>query len=308
VLNSKINALQFYEFKDGGKMTKRIKFEKEGDKGVGSITKFLAHNLDSIFLLSAYQYRLYLVNSKGDILEKYSLLNKKIGNNTAMPDPFPFSKMILLKDYLYICSIPDDNPSTNAFYLSKNSVTRLDLKRKKYDYIYGFPKLYKTYRYPNSLTHIDMSFIPTINKFIYSFAASENIQITDINHQKTKEYYAGSILFDKIKPLVKPIRDEMKNNLEGNKRAKFVKLLYDPYRNFIIRTTCTSAISEDNLQQTQKASLIFLNQQFSKVGEVISGEDKFLLNIHFTKEGIYILKKPEKEDEMVYECFEVVEK
>ncbi|NJK82437.1 MAG: DUF4221 family protein [Saprospiraceae bacterium] len=305
VLNSKINALQFYEFKDGGKMTKRIKFEKEGDKGVGSITKFLVHSTDSIFLLNAYQYRLYLVNGQGDILEKYSLLNKKIGDDTAMPDPFPFSRIILLEDYLYICSIPDDNPSTDAFYLSKNSVTRLDLKRKKYDYIYGFPEIYKKNRYPNSLSQICMDFIPTINKFIYSFAASENVQVTDINHRQTKEYYAGSILFDKIKPLTKPITDEVENNLEGNKRAKFVKLLYDPYRNFIIRTTCTSAINEDNRQQTQKASLIFLDYQFKKMGEVITKEDVFLLNIHITKEGIYIFKKPDNENEMVYELFEV---
>ncbi|NJK82427.1 MAG: DUF4221 family protein, partial [Saprospiraceae bacterium] len=236
VLNSKLNALQFYEFKDGGKMTKRLQFEKEGAEGVGSISKFLIHSLDSIFLLNAYQYKLYLVNDKGKILEKYSLLNRKIGDNTALPDPFPFSKMIFLKNSLYICSVPDENPNADAFYLTKNSVIRLNLKNKKFDYIYGFPEIYKKNRYPNTLNHIYMGFIPTMNKFMYSFAASENIQVTDIDHQKTEEYYAGSVLFDEIKPLAKPIPDAMMNNLKGNKRARFTALFHDSYRNLIIRT------------------------------------------------------------------------
>ncbi|NJK83069.1 MAG: DUF4221 family protein [Saprospiraceae bacterium] len=306
VLNSKLNALQFYEFKDRGKMTKRLQFEKEGEYGVGSISKFLVHNLDSIFLLNAYQYKVYLVNDKGEIIEKYSLLTRKIGDNTALPDPLPFSRMTLLGESLYICSVPDENPSTDAFYLSTNNVTKLNLRSKKFDYIYGFPEIYKTNRYPNKLNNMDLSFIPPLNKFIHSFAASENIQVTNIDHRQTKEYYAGSILFDKIKPLVKPIPDATKNNLEGNKRPSFITVLHNPYQNLIIRLANTEAINEDNRQQKQKGSLIFLDYQFNKIGEAVFEEDMFLLNMHFTEEGIYIFKKSDNENEMVYELFEVV--
>jgi hypothetical protein len=225
-----------------------------------------------------------------------------------MPDPFPFSKMVFLRESLYICSVPDENPNTDAFYLKKNSVIRLNLKSKKFDYIYGFPEIYKKNRYPNTLKYLDMSFISPLNKFVYSFAASENIQVTDIEHRQTKEHYAGSILFDKIKPLAKPIPDEMKNNLEGNKRPLFLRVLYNPYEDLIIRLTDTPSINEDNRLQKQKGSMIFLNHQFNKVGEVVFEEDMFLPNLHFTKEGIYILKQPDKEDEMVYKFFEVVEK
>lgn len=308
LLNSNINALQFYEFKNKGKLLKRVKLDTEGENGMGLISQFLVHTSDSIFLLNASQYRLYLINGKGDIITKYSLLNRKIGDGTAMPMVFPFHGrgMVFHKGKIYLSSRPDLNTSLLSAYQDNYSTIELDLVTKKFSYIYGFSEIYKKNLYPVNKTFHSFIYSSSLDKFIYSYQVDDNIQVTD--YQNTEQYHAASPEIGTIQPLPKPILSDIENNEEGNKRASYLGLFFNPYQKTYLRTAVPASFEANGERRDVEFIFIYLDEHLKKLGEWKLPQIYVPFFIHFTKKGMHLLKLSGNENEMVYECFEVMVK
>ncbi|NJL12058.1 MAG: DUF4221 family protein [Microscillaceae bacterium] len=304
LLNPKLNALQFYEFKSRGRLLKRLVFATEGEHGVGQISKFFVHSPDSIFLLNAPQYQVYLANANAQIIRKYSLLKSKIGPNTGMPDPFPLSEIVTHRGKLYLASLPDLHPATKEYYKGKQAFIQLDIKTGDFAYLFGYPATYQQAHFPNQFTMHSFAIIPTLDKIIHSYSADDKIQVADLTHQQVEEYPANSPLFGEIAPLKSPVFDETQNNQLGNQRPRYLNIKFDLQHKILARAALTAAYDEAGHPQPTKGSLTFLNEDFKKIGAAVFEENHLLLNFHFQAGYLYILlENQESEDEMVYQQY-----
>ncbi|PKQ66751.1 DUF4221 family protein [Raineya orbicola] len=306
-LNSKINSLDFYSIEDK-RLIKRIKFAKEGENAVGKIYQFLYHNADSIFVVNSYQYKVFLIDETGKVKEKYSLIKqKKHSATTAMPAIFPFNHSLILEsNKLHIASSPDDDPYKDSFYQRKGLCIILNLKTKEFAYAMEFPKIYKDKYFATPFNFFSRIFLKKENKFVYSFLADKNIQITDMNHNLIEGKELDAPHFIEIPSLKKRIIDSQENTNAFNQNARYAEMYYNPFTDEYYRGV-EIPLSKDN---KSKVYLAIFDKNFNNIGEVLIYEsDKLtynLLNAFFTSEGMWIQRITDNEDELVYDLVEFV--
>ncbi len=306
ILNQKNTSIDVYDFKDGGILQKRIILKKEGIDGVGVINDFLVHTQDSIFLLNCYGYKVFLVNDKGKIITKYNLLKNKVGKETAMPDPFPWHKMVFFKKNLYISSVPDSNPFQKDYYEKEQNLIVLNTENHFFDIKVGFPDIYKNKIYPYALSSFSRAFSTSKKSFFYSFFADENIIVYDYEHKNKKSYIANSKYLKKVENLKKEILDETSNNIIANKLSFFNFIHYDSYKDLIYRFFSLKVQQQD--KQIEKLGVIVLDKNFKIIGDfLINDKKKYnILQPFFTPEGMWIQRLTDNEDELVYDLVEFV--
>jgi hypothetical protein len=73
LFNSRLPAIQFYNWKTR-QLDFKIHLAKEGPNGIPNASSLFVHTLDSIFVLSAYQYKFFQINRAGEVLNTISLL------------------------------------------------------------------------------------------------------------------------------------------------------------------------------------------------------------------------------------------
>ena len=302
ILNRRVNTIQFYDFKDGGKETKRIILEKEGNNGVGNISDFLVHTQDSIFVLDAPMFKLSLVNSNGKLLFTYNLFDKRENAKNATPSPFPFTPIVMLDNKIYISSTPLTQALTK-YYELKGCVIIVDLKTKNISHKYGFPEVYKKNIYPSMLTMFHRTYSPKHKKFVHSFMADHHIQVTD--YETNMQYLANSKQLEAVEILKKEVTDPTENNKVTMQTAIFWGIYYDKFRDIFYRSFILN--DKDN---SKKTGLIILNTDFQRIGEVekVPQENTLPIMPLFTKEGMWLLNTKGKEGFITYDLFELVKK
>ncbi len=308
ILNRKDNSLLFYPFQDKSKISKKILLEKEGNNSVGQITDFVVHTEDSIFVLNSGRYTLYMLNKNGKVMETYKILKGKVGQETAMPDPFPFHPLIYENGKVYITGAPDRNPMKDDYYVAKSLLIEVNLKTKDFQYKYSFPEVYRKNIYPHNLNMTFRTYSKKHNKFIYSFPADNHIQVT--NHQtddENKQYLANSAQLQEVIPTKKRILDPVESSRVGNSMSVFGFVHYDNHRDLFYRAFAIR--TKDNKEIISKDGLIILDTDFNKIGEIaeIPKENSFL-NPIFTKEGMWLMRQESKEGFITYDLFELTKK
>lgn len=234
VLNSDYNALLFYSISQE-KFLYKINFKKEGENGISAITGFLYHNADSIFLLSAYQYKLYLFNKKGILIDKYNLLkNEKVDVGSALAVGNMFSKMEKINDEIHISTIPYLKPESKEFYSSKKIHQVLDLKTKEYRFLpITYSDTYQKNAYPSAFFIFHRCYNPKKQIFVYSFMADDKLMATD----GKKVSYHNAVYEQMSKPLkLKNFTfNEDEHKKVQDKSNQYLMILYDPYRDVYYR-------------------------------------------------------------------------
>jgi hypothetical protein len=311
LFNTKKQKLQFYELKTGN-FIRAISLESSGNNGVGLAKSFLVVSKDSIFVISSNQYKVFLINALGKVLESYRLINSSKPNATsAMPDPMPFyHPPVLLNNQLHISSIPDDNPYFDSFYQRENLTTILDLKSKEISYAYSFPDNYRKNIYPTNMNFYCRVYIPHLNSFAYSFLLDEHIRIVSSNYQNEKTFQAIPNNFELFKGLKKRIADAFEDSKIGNTLPSFVSLQHNPFEKKTYRILQIPKTDEKGNLRKDKYKLILLgfDENFNKIKEITFNEKSphNPLHLFFTPEGMWIQRSTENEDELVYDLVEFV--
>jgi hypothetical protein len=132
------------------------------------------------------------------------------------------------------------------------------------------------------------------NKFIYSFLGDNHLYITQ-DHSKFDKYFAGSQFFEKTNPYPKnksSVIDYMKYMCEN---SYYNYLIYDEYREVFYRfvNLAMEVTPKDDLEKLISypplASIIIIDKNFRKIGELKLPQNKFLVsNAFVAKEGLYI--------------------
>lgn len=304
------NMIFFNNLQDSEKSF-TLDFEIEGPNGVGEMTEFYFHSFDSIFIFDRYAYQLSLVDSMGIIKRKYSLRGTdgiKPEENTVISWLSNKSKPVLINNFLYIPSFPDEDPY-HSNYSKENLLMELNLASGEFELTLGFPSKYRAGGFWGGPYHI----LPSIsrssnpNELLISFPVEDSIFTFDIKKQilKPAAYLKSSLLSEmNPNPNFSLDRQEMTNYQLGT--DYYFSLLYDPYRDQYYRIA-NQKYSEESIQKMlnrepgnpNKQNLLVFDSNFNKINEfeLPSGFTGFLFFIF--ESGVYMVKNiDDDEDEL----------
>lgn len=192
-------------------VTKKIAFKvtiaKDGPNGMGGLSGFYVHSLDSIFILSSYSYSLYLTDTSGVIKNTYKLIRDNApGKNTSLPTVRTNRPIFKFNHHLYIPAIADEDPYFND-YKQKNLLINLSLESNTFTYQIGYPEIYKKGYW--GLDHALPSF---------AYNSTENIIVVNYPVDQAVYFYTDSALHSV---------GEVRSNLINNEPVPLKKYVED---------------------------------------------------------------------------------
>lgn len=258
------NNLLFYSL-ENQKIIEKRHFPSEGEKGISPITGFLYHNADSLFLLSSYYYKLFLVNRKGDILKKYNLQTQNFSKNKdvdALPLGNFWGLMTKIDSHLYLTSYPYLKPEKKDFYKSKKICMVLDLRRDSCFYVpFSYPEIYQKYAYPYVFSFFHRAYNPKKKHFIYSFPADQHIQVVDKEFKTVRKYLASATMEAPIR--LNSFTTNQEEHISKQKQSNsYYSIYYDTYRDVYYRF---AQKKEKNLKTT--LIILVFDKNFNKLTE-----------------------------------------
>ena len=295
ILKTFNNSLYKYKLETGA-LESRIQFEIEGDNGIGNPSNMghYYHNNDSIFLSNHWEKKIYLVNSNGEIITTYNLVepNNEFQFFTMTT---PNSQMAIVRGNLIIPVQGIANSMKNSAY-----VCSINLKTKRANwFLEGDPfmddkfwgpitpyQFMVTYNFEDSLLISNMAKSPYLR--LHTFDPSEG-EIT--KHVSGSQFVSELISFAKINPDKPPMYGLQYKEIasETNRTALFNFIAYDKYNNLYYRQLILPRSPEDYEKGLNgiQLSIIILNANFEKVGEMILPKGKYHPNIFFiSKSGL----------------------
>jgi len=334
-----LGEIEYLVFNDGIKsLEKKIHFTNvidtsdsfevnvslEGPDGVGHLDGFYIRNLDSIFILNRFAYRLYLVDSSGSVKETYPLLGSNFqveSNLTYLPGILPFCPILDLGNQLFIPARPDVNPLDNYNYKAFKTGVLLDLTDKSFEYVLDFPKSYHNSGFwgiwlemPSNTINLKDSLI------LQSFPIEDRLMVYDFNLNLIdtpslfSEYYVG-----KFSSLPESTLDPeiFYPHIYSNPSNK--SILFDPYRDLYYRifngpypeTTIenmarSNFLTWDEKNEYPKRMIMVFDRNFKELGIIELDNERYFVDfIRVVKEGLLIPVQSDYEDKKVFEIFEV---
>ena len=283
-------SIQFYDLVNQ-KLDFEINLIQTGPNGVGTINGFFIKSLDSIYLLNVSDMRLFLINRKGEVQNYFSFL-KPLQNfpfgTMSTPTIISGSPAIFYKQKLHLASRPGTGPTDKTTFETGKVDLAIDLTDGHYSLIFNYPEVYKKANFGNFWGKIFRAKTHD-NRIIYSFAADENIYVTD--YIKSETFFAGSAIFEK--PI--PYDDVSQMRVNNLKSSMYGGVFYDKYRELYYRIA-TGGIEEINatflsreIYDSKPISVIILNNKFEKIGEtLLPSKTHDPLGVFVGPEGLYI--------------------
>ena len=303
--NESTQSIYVFDY-DNQKLDFTVSLPK-GDKGkIQQPTGFYVHNFDSIFIPSTAHQAMFLLNKKGQVVKKYPYAEKIDDTNLNEVRFFvSYYSALFLDNKLYCIG-------------AKASVAILNLNTDKWEYKKELPKKFDEGVWTgNYYADTYQNYNKESNKFYYSYANLDYIY-NSIKDEKSK-IYAGSKYFEdsNIKPFPKgntkiPFEERRIKFLQTPSYQNFI---YDQYRKMYYRIANLPMTNDEikNIpkQNQRKAhSIIVLDKDMQKVGEIDLPKYEYGVDIMCTREGINIFnrKKLNKDEDAIYfDVFEVVE-
>lgn len=308
-LNESTNSIYVFDY-DSQKLDRIIPISKKEKKRVSHSRGFHIHNFDSIFIPSIVNQSMFLINQQGDVLTHYPYNNKEPIDKKKMIDMiffFTFYKKYLIDSKFYCIA-------------DKGARAILDLKTGRWEYQKEIPKKFDTGTWVGSFyLYTHQTYNSDEKKFYYSFAITDDIY-TNPSDEESK-IYAGSKFFNDNS--IKSFKKGMKNiPFEQGKKAfltsnSYANIFYDKYRKMYYRianlgiTEENLKSEEDNKRTLKPFTIIILDNNKKKVGEVRLPDYEYAEDIMITKEGLHIFnhkKNAKDEDNIHFDVFELVEK
>jgi len=208
-------AYRVYIYRMGiSKPFRVIKLEREGPNGVGKLNSLSceAFFLDSsqLFVHNYFEQRLYRLNSKGEVLDKFKINNiKNVGLSVAALN---YDQYAVHDNKLYFPCTP------NRFkYLNSNdmrSIGRLDMENGKIDYLAAWPEEYIEGYFLGPLKYTPFIEKKGNGNILLSFPVSEYIYEVDQEGSVKAKHYVSSENYTPIEPFM-PLKDYIEAQEDG---------------------------------------------------------------------------------------------
>jgi hypothetical protein len=319
------NSILFYDLPTG-KYLFDMKLELEGPNAAGRCDGYYIEDLDNIYLTPVDKFGLVKVDTAARV-KQFIKYGKTNNGYEVLPiyrsRSFNYNPMVIYNTKLYITQHPFQAQT------SKVSETPLTIA---IDTTAGVIKEHP-FRFSDIFSDDDVlfgsfgrDFSRDFNgkQFIYSFCMDENIYITDIETEETKNIPVRSKYIKR--PVIDKRPDDMDNIELAYKKlleaSCYRNLFYDKYRNVYYRFTHIGVEQEKEREYTSREiwnsgpaqfSVIILDKDFNIIGETLFPKYTYNSTIAFVhKNGLYIcdshiLNPSFDEDVLSFKCFTLKE-
>jgi len=320
IINTYDNSWIYYDTNNGEIYSKQ-KLNFEGPNGVGQLNTFSGHYMkskDSLYLYSSANSSIYLLDGKGNVLNKKNLLIREENDIIKSPLINAYNPLHFNNGNIYITNIV--RPLST--YSKEKIILKMNANFENNDYIIAFPEIYD-YKFWGNAFNYAPSIVGGKNKNnIVSFPIDEKVYITNEKGDILKYGLATSKHFDNITPmdvekgysLDIDNRDYAKEDSYSFSTSNYCQIIYDTYRDVYYRIThIRPSIEEVLLGNTiPDLSIIILDSNLNKVGEteVLDGKKYQTSMITVFKKGLGIARNDlytENDSELTFSIFKIEE-
>ncbi|SIT11395.1 DUF4221 family protein [Belliella pelovolcani] len=266
------------------------KFDREGPNGMGGNVADIKVTDDGEIWLYAPGDRFFNMNASGEVLSQYTLKTAEIFEKNISPLGFAFEKV---NDVLYIPSIPMTFQWTS---LSVDELAALPnvIAYNLQDDTYEFASMFDREFLGTNLNKMIMSGV-TLGKDGELIVNHNFRDIFVIKDGVQQSYTASFSQFPADPPTSSKDMFEDMNEIMRilNYTDSYLRIDYLPLHNLYMRVVRFEESPDDGLDRqgtflASKWALVFLNEDFQKVGEIVLPESATNANYIFeTEEGIW---------------------
>lgn len=293
-LNSYTNTVYVYSYENYDIVRK---FKLDSEK---KLTGYEIIDWNNIISYEYWNNIMSLHNNSGEILQQIDI--PKIENGYYS---LPSTKTPLIHSDGNIYMTGGHMTSSRAGNEAIVSIVDTNLREVNYDY--QFPEIYKNNFFGGSHYRMDISYDYNQDSgiFVFSFPASHSVFATS-NFTNQKEFCAAS---DAIEEIPSYPYDDIDKTFEfASENGFYYSICYDKYRKLYYRTCLMPVKQQEDKKYRRDMSIIILDRNFSKVGEVPFKIDEdfymtSLATILVSSDGLMIKKKNEPGDESKIEFF-----
>jgi hypothetical protein len=300
-LNPNNKSIYLYDF-ESQEFIKSINLEDVEPSNIDKPTAFHIKSLDSIYVYNKTSLEIFLINSRGNVLKKISLIgdqNIKTSQwiskfpqytpQTAMP--FIETPTELLFAGQCVESIPD------TIITRFNFIAHINFKTSVVNFSNTYPEsLYGlNYNWSGGLfTQVYTDLSAERDKLILSFPVSHDLYISDLRSNKVKSVYGGSNQAGTISSIIADNKETSKSLAKSHfiKNDEYAAIKYDKYRKLYYRFLRRSLPEgNENTDLNKKPiAVIIMDESFNYLGETTLGSARnwYLKNAFVTKEGLNI--------------------
>lgn len=287
------NEIQVYDM-DRKELVKILKFDVEGNEGVGTVFGFHVQSADSIFLFTTHPGSIYLTDIDQSYLSKITFTSPE-GYTDPQISSSPFNSYPIIRGNKMLAKVlVPGNPMDMEEKSLSTQFLSVDLDMNSGDMEFTSHKYPEDYL-SNGLRVPYYSMAASPNKVVYSFFADHNLYAASSATEKPVIVPAKSRFLPETFPTLP--RDAERNEIRSYlfTTPRYEGLHYDSYREVFYRF-CFPAIeiqSEEELEQLRgfpkDFSIMILDRDLQILGETrFKGYNYVPNNVFVAKEGLYI--------------------
>lgn len=313
VVNQNTNEIEFYS------LTRReddfkVHFQEEGPNGVGSIRAFELISDSTLLIGSSYRIRLYVTDLEGNLLQTLVTNTPERKGKTFMPiyysnQPLMFDKS---RQDAYVFTRVDTDFNGHGIWSGTMFLQASTLEEGLNNHVFELPTHFDNYIHGGHFCH-GSNCLVDYRYLILSVTFYNNLLIYDLKKDEMMEAKAGSKYFGDILPW-----DSPKPTVDGHEEFyvtsnSYRELEYDMQNKLLYRMAYRGVdyIGPNGQRRNwdnKPPSIIILNNDFEKIGEVDLQVNTIYTRMFFTHDGkLYLsLNHPDNnpsEDEMVFVGF-----
>ncbi|WP_294627016.1 DUF4221 family protein [uncultured Bacteroides sp.] len=318
-INYPTNTVYMYDY-DNGLLLDTIRYDKEGNNGVGEVQGYCFLNRDSIFV---YQYGnpvVHLTNGQGEILWSKALFeNFERKERVMYPEPYLMTNNPM--------KYADGKLILNGFISGETShetkenrpVTMLyKIDDASLKFLNPYPMQYVEYNWGGGFTHrLPYTDLDNKGNLLISFPADHNLWRCNVINHQTDSLYAGSEMIEYTEPYAASkeevaIIDEYRVFEWYMTTPSYEGIFYDKYRDLYYRI---ARLPDTNYKLGNRGNnkpviIIVLDSRLHYLGEEIlppAKEGNYRINNCFvSKDGLNIQVLTDDEDKLIFEQYKVV--
>ena len=324
LLNKNKNIVHIYDVKNN-QTAQKIILQTEGPNGVGQPEAIYGENKDSIFVLSPFHYKLFLINSLGQIINKYSLLDQGIrfnekslsvpqGDFSVLTSGGNDNYIYKFRSNLVFGAYPNLNYATEDYFKKGKSGLILNLNDNKIRYVMDYPHTYleafqKKFRFPAQFIFTSQACNVDSNLCVISYPADKYLYVVDLNTTHVSKFETPSRYFTDIKLMSRQPTTPEKDFMHTVENHSYGRVYYDRFRKVYLRYALhPNPLKKDKFDSQPYLinSIIILDYKFNKIGETILDKTYQGGFVFFREDGIYLQKVVKDEDYVHFTRFELV--
>jgi hypothetical protein len=294
--NSNAHKLQIYNL-DKKRQTKSVQLSEEGPDAISELMGFHIHNFDSIFIFPYHGISFYLIDSTGEIKNKYLIgdplkLNNKI-YETSLEGYFETS-FDQDKNLITFGIAPYINRQTSEYY-QLPLVANYNLEKEIVEHSYGYPP--KSYRGDELYyLHEEIGVTYASDYEIHHFAGSHEFSLYNKNDKTVVKIISSKSQYlpEHLEPILndggKLIQlQKQKNYLITN--GFYTSMVYDKknrltYRFVIHPQNLKGSDGLLNTVMDRPRSVMIFNKEFNIAGEYLFPSTALVEDISFVSGGM----------------------